>query len=139
MDIEWVESQVADTQGNVVKRRIPRWMIAAISVTVIVVLLGAYAFLTYPGVFRPSEVAVTGTVAASGVNPEKITFTNTGCGTENVATISSTGGGSGTYSISLDNGYSYNVSVAWAGGEAALDVLVLDADEGSIVRDWTVP
>jgi hypothetical protein len=130
---------MADAQGNVVKRKVPRWMVTAISVAVIVVLLGVYAFLTTPSMSRPDEVTVTGTVVASGVGLERITFTNIACGEESVAVISLTGGGSGVYSVSLVNGYSYNVSIAWTGGEVDLDVLVLDTNERSVVRDWAVP
>lgn len=130
---------MTDSQGSVGKKRLPRWMVAAVSVSVIAILLGVYAFYTSPGMFRPSEVRVTGTVASSGDDLETIVFTNTGCGTEYVANISMVGPGSGTYSVSLRNGYSYNVTLRWAGGEADLDVLVLESVVGSVARDWSVP
>jgi hypothetical protein len=132
------------TYVNVGKRKIPRWILAALSTAIIVALLGAYALLTEPGILKPREVTVTGTVTATGASLSAIIFTNTGCGTENVANISTTGDNSGFYEISLGNEYSYNVSLAWSNGEdtmnnTQIDVLILDTYEKSMVKDWILP
>jgi len=134
---------MADTRQTGIKRERRRLIIAVLSSAIIIALLAVYAFLTTPGIFKPSEVAITGTVTASGVALDKITFTNTGCGTENVANISSIGENSGVYTISLDNGYSYDVSIAWNNGEsivneAEMGKLFLDTFDKSIVKDWAV-
>lgn len=119
-----------------------RAILAVASTILIIALLAAYAVLT-PGLFKPSEVKITGTVTAPGVVLNKIAFTNTGCGTRNEAVISSIGETSGTYAISLDNEYSYNVSIVWNNREGALveaeiGTLVLDSSNQSLVRDWIV-
>ena len=119
-----------------------RGILAVASTTLIIALLAAYAVFT-PGLFKPSEVTITGTVTAPGVILNKIAFTNTGCGTRNEAVIFSIGETSGTYTISLDNDYSYNVSIAWTNnkgtlGEAEIGTLVLDSFNQSLVRDWVV-
>ena len=134
---------MADGRQTGIKRKLPRWVIAAVSTALIVALLAVYAFLTLPGVVKPNEVTITGTVAASGVNLEKITFTNTACGTRNVADILVSGENSGAYAISLDNGYSYNVSISWNDSgsllhESDIGGLVLDTFDRSMVRDWTL-
>ena len=134
---------MADARQKSVNGKRPRWVIAAISTAFIIALLAVYAFLTTPGGSKPSEVTITGTVTASGVNLDKITFTNTPCGTKNVADISASGENSGAYAISLDNGYSYNVSISWNNSgsvmyESEIGKLVLDTFDKSIVRDWTV-
>ena len=125
------------------KKNRPEWVLPAISTAVIMALLVVYLVLTTPGFFKPSEITITGTITASSVNLEKITFTNTNCGTKNVANISSVAENSGVYSISLDNGYSYNVSIAWINdedtiNELEMDQLILDTFDKSMVRDWTV-
>lgn len=119
-----------------------RAILAVVSTALIIALLAAYAVFT-PGLFKPSEVTITGTVTAPGVILNKIAFTNTGCGTRNEAVISSIGETSGTYTISLNNDYSYNVSIAWTNNEgtlveAEIGTLILDSFNQSLVRDWVV-
>ncbi len=116
--------------------------IAAVASTVVIVtLLGVYAVFVNPG-YKPDKVTVTGTVTAPSGNVDKIVFTNTGCGTKSEATVSSNRGASGTYTISLDNEYSYNVKAAWNGGEGAIETaigtLALDTSKESLVQDWTI-
>ena len=120
-----------------------RAILAAASCIFIIALLAAYAVFINPGVFKPSAVTITGTVTAPSVILNKIAFTNTGCGTRNEAVISSIGETSGTYTISLDNTYSYEVSIIWYNREGALveteiGTLFLDSFNQSLVRDWVV-
>ncbi|TRO53936.1 hypothetical protein E2P63_01935 [Candidatus Bathyarchaeota archaeon] len=117
-----------------------RAILAIASSMLIIASIVLYAVFT-PGLLKPSEVTITGTVTAQGLILNKIAFTNTGCGTRKEAVISSNGGTSGTYKISLDNEYYYNVSIVWNNREGALveteiDVLVLDSFIQSLVRDW---
>ncbi len=125
-----------------------RWSIAVIYTVSIIALLAWYAFFVNPGFLKPREITITGTITATSLSLERltfanITFTNTGCGTKNVASIAQVGENSGTYSISLDNRYSYNVSIAWLGDEATINkvdvgTLTLDTFDKTIVRDWIV-
>jgi hypothetical protein len=74
---------------------------------------------------------------------EEITFTNTACGTENVASLLSVGEDSGMYTIALENGSSYNVSISWNRVGNLVSVsdmgsLVLDSLESSMQKDWLV-
>jgi len=134
---------MADTHQTVAKREHRRLIIAVFSSAMIIALLCVYAFLAAPGMFKPTEVTITGTITASGVALDKITFTNTGCGTRNEANISVIGENSGVYTIALDNGYSYNVSITWKNSgttvnETEMGKLVVDTFAGSIEKDWIV-
>ena len=92
--------------------------------------------------FKARKVTVTGTITASEITLDKITFTNTGCGSEHVAGISPSGDNSGFYEISLANGYSYNVTIAWNNGtivnEAEVGVLLVDTLNTSVEKNWIV-
>ncbi len=112
------------------------------SAAVIFALLAAYAVFVNPG-YKPDKVTVTGTVTAPSGNVDKIFFTNTGCGTRTEATVAPNGEATGTYMVSLDNEYSYNVTAAWndsegAFVEAAIGKLILDTSHESVVQDWTI-
>ena len=116
-----------------------RWIVLAVSTAIIVALLAAYAFFGNPDIFKPTEIEITGTVTAAGATADTIAFTNTACGTRNEAQIST----SGTYEISLENEFTYNVSVAYtdSGGtnaEKAAGTLVLDSTEKTLTRNWTI-
>ncbi len=117
--------------------------IAAVASTVVIIaLLGVYAVFVNPG-YKPDKATVTGTVTAPSGNVDRIFFTNTGCGTKSEAIVSSDGDASGTYTISLDNEYSYNVTAGWKNGEgafveAAIGKLILDTSDESVVQDWTI-
>ena len=132
---------MTNTNQSNTKRKKSKLTIAVLSSALIIALLSVYAFLTSPGLFKPSEVTVTGTITASEITLEKITFTNTVCGTQNEANISSLGDNSGVYTVSLENGYSYNVSIAWkssgtAINEMGMGKLVVDTFDTSIEKDW---
>ncbi len=119
-----------------------RAVAAVASATVIFALLAAYAVFVNPG-FKPDRVTVTGTINAPGVTVDKIVFTNMGCGTRTEATVAPGGEATGTYTVSLDNEYSYNVTAAWNDGggglvEAAIGTLLLDTPHESVVKDWTI-
>jgi len=119
-----------------------RAILAVASSILIIALLAVYAIFT-PGVFKPRTVTITGTITAPNVILNKIAFTNTGCGTRNEAVISSNGDTSVTYTISLDNEYSYNVSIVWNNREGSLveteiGKIVLNSYNQSLVRDWVV-
>jgi hypothetical protein len=107
----------------------------------IIASIAVYAVFT-PGLFKPSKVTITGAVTTPGVILNKIAFTNTGCGTRNEAVISSIGANSGTYTISLDNEYSYNVSIAWNNGtivnEMEVGVVLVETFDESIEKNWVV-
>jgi hypothetical protein len=120
-----------------------RWVMVLVSTGTVVALLAAYAFLVTPEIFYPGEVTVTGTVTAPGVTLSKIVFVNTGCGTRTEVALSSTGESSAAYTATLDNDYTYNVSVAYSNveGEAfetQIGKLTLDTPEKSITRDWAI-
>ena len=132
---------MTNTNQSNTKRKKSRLTIAVLSSALIIALLSVYGFLTSPGLFKPSEVTVTGTITASEITLEKITFTNTVCGTKNEANISSLGDNSGVYTVSLENGYSYNVSIAWKSSgtvinETGMGKLVVDTFDTSIEKDW---
>ena len=121
---------------NNIEKRYPRWILVTISTVILVVLLSAFAFFATPEIFKPGEVTITGTVSAPDISLNRIVFTNTGCGTKSEAEIAS-----GKYAISLDNQYSYNVSIVWTNGEGAMleaqiATLILDTSNKSLVRDW---
>jgi hypothetical protein len=123
------------------KKSRPKWVVATISSAVVIAILVVYFVLTSPGVLKPSEVALAGAVTVgTGSIPEKITFTNTQCGTTFAAGVSGEGN-FGAYSIILPNGYSYNVTITLkSGGLIGEDVdagtLNLDTFEASITRNW---
>ena len=118
-----------------------RAILAVASSMLIIASIAVYAVFT-PGLFKPSEVTITGAVTTPGVILNKIAFTNTGCGTRNEAVISSIGANSGTYTISLDNEYSYNVSIAWNNGtivnEMEVGVVLVETFDESIEKNWVV-
>ena len=121
----------------------PRWITVLFSTGIIVALLAAYAFLATPELFKPGEVTVTGTVTAPGVTLTKIIFVNTGCGTRTEAALSLTGEDSAAYEATLDNDYTYNVSVAYRNLEGEtletqIGKLTLDTQEKSTVRNWAI-
>lgn len=125
------------------KRKNSRLILAVFFSVIIIVLLSVYAVLTIPEMFKPSEVTVTGTITASGVTLDSITFTNTGCGTKNEAKISTMDENSGIYTISLLNDYSYNVSIAWGNSgtslnETEMGEFQVDTFDNTIVKDWSV-
>ena len=118
-----------------------RAILAVASSMLIIASIAVYAVFT-PGLFKPSKVTITGAVTTPGVILNKIAFTNTGCGTRNEAVISSIGANSGTYTISLDNEYSYNVSIAWNNGtivnEMEVGVVLVETFDESIEKNWVV-
>ena len=130
------------THKSILKGKNSRLILAILSSVLIITLLVVYGFLTLPEMFKARKVTVTGTITASEIALDTITFTNTGCGTKHITNISQGGDNSGFYSISLDNGYSYNVSIAWNSGttvnEAEVGVLFVDTYDASIVKDWIV-
>ena len=96
-----------------------------------------------PEMFKPREVTITGTITASGVTLEKITFVNTGCGTISEANISYEGDNLGSYTISLNNKYSYNVTITWRDSgtklnETEMGTLVVDTFSDSFEKNWVV-
>jgi len=117
----------------------PRLILVAVSTGVIVVLLAAYAFLATPELSMPNEVTVTGTVTVPGATPSKIVFINRGCGERTEAAIFATG----TYSATLDNQYSYNVTITYkthdgATAEKAAGTLVLESHSATLSKDWVI-
>ena len=120
-----------------------RLILTVASSMLIICLLAAYVVFVNPGLIKPRAVTITGTITAPGVILNEIAFTNTQCGTRNEAVISSIGETSGTYTISLDSEYSYNVSIVWNNREGALvetefGTLLVDSSTQSLVRDWVV-
>ncbi len=130
------------TRKSILKGKNSRLMLAILSSVLIIALLVVYAFLTLPDIFKARTVTVTGTITASDITLDKITFTNTGCGSEHVASISPSGDNSGFYEISLANGYSYNVTIAWNNGtivnEAEVGILLVDTLNASVEKNWIV-
>jgi len=127
---------------SILKGKNSRFALAILSSVLIITLLAVYGFLTLPEMLKARTVTVTGTVTASDMTLVKITFTNTGCGTEHMANISPSGDNSGVYEISLDNGYSYNVTITWNNGtivnKAEVGVLLVDTFNASVEKNWIV-
>jgi len=127
------------TETRIGAEKHPRWILVLISTSIIVALLAAYAFFATPELFIPSQVTVTGIVTAAGATPNKIIFVNTGCGTKTEAAVSATG----AYTATLENEYSYHVTIAYtaqdgAAAEKAAGTLVLNAQDATLTRDWTI-
>lgn len=118
-------------------------IIALLSSVIIIALLAAYAFFITPEIFKPREVTITGTIKASGVALDKITFINTGCGTKSEANVSFIGENLWGYTILLENEYSYNVTIAWNNSgtnlnELEIGKLVVDTSADLVEKDWIV-
>jgi hypothetical protein len=118
-------------------------IIAIFSSIIIIALLAVYAYFAMPEMFKPREVTITGTITASGVTLEKITFVNTGCGTISEANIVYAGDNVGSYTISLNNNYSYNVTITWRDSGTKLNqteigTLVVDTFSDSFEKNWVV-
>jgi hypothetical protein len=119
----------------------PKWISPTILIVVLITVLTIYFIWSTPGIIKPNEVTLTGTVTTTGTltTPEKITFT---CErSENTFVASVSGGNPGTYTITLPNGNSYKVSITWkflgaTGGNADAGTLNLDTFETSIVQNW---
>jgi len=119
-----------------------KWTIPAIIIVVVVAALAIYVIVQTPGFIKPKEVTLTGTVTTTGTGttPEKITFTSLRDGKTYVAAVS--GGNPGTYTITLPNGDSYEVTITWkilgllTGGTADAGTLNLDTFETSIEKNW---
>jgi hypothetical protein len=95
------------------------------------------------GTIRPKRLTVTGTVTAAVAGTlEKITFANLSNGLSYVADVNGE-----TYSITLPNYDSYNVTIAWklfgiTGGKAMVnwnDTLNLDTTQSSVTENWAIP
>ena len=105
-------------------------------------MISIYLLFQTPGIGKPKEVTLTGTVTTTGLgtSPEKITFTCNRDGMTYVTAVS--GGNPGTYSIDLPNGDSYSVKITWqvlglvTGGDADAGTLNLDCDDDSLVKNW---
>ena len=125
------------------KMKHSKLIIAILSSTIIIALLTVYAYFAMPEMFKPREVTITGTITASGVTLEKITFVNTGCGTISEANIVYAGDNVGSYTISLNNNYSYNVTITWRDSGTKLNqteigTLVVDTFSDSFEKNWVV-
>ena len=134
---------MANNHQTSAKRNHSRLIIAVFSSVIIIALLTVYAYFALPEMFKPRTVTVTGAITASGITLEKITFMNTGCGTISEANILSAGDNLGSYTISLDNEYSYNVTITWRDvgaklNEAEMGTLVVDTFSDSFEKDWVV-
>jgi hypothetical protein len=114
------------------------------SVTVGVGLAVYFASNRGARIIRPKGVTVTGTVTATVAGTfEKITFTSL----SNGATYLTVANGE-TYSITIPNDDSYNVTIAWklfgiTGGNATLNAnegtLNLDTTQPSVTENWAIP
>lgn len=134
---------MANNHQNNAKRRNSKLIIAVFSSAIIIALLTVYAYFTMPETFKPGKVTITGTITASGVTLEKITFVNTGCGTITETSILHAGDDLGSYTISLNNAYSYNVTITWSNdgtklNKAEMGTLVVDTFSDSFEKDWVV-
>jgi hypothetical protein len=120
-----------------------RLTIAIFSSLIIIALLTVYAYFAIPEMFKPRTVTVTGAITASGVTLEKITFVNTGCGTITEADILYVEDTLGSYTTSLNNEYSYNVTITWRDSgtklmETEMGTLVVDTFTDSFEKDWAL-
>jgi hypothetical protein len=117
-----------------------RWRLPLILIAAIVSGIAGYAIYDSFIVPSPSSVTLIGSVSsATGLKvPELIIFTNLSSGSSYESYVS--GGMSGTYAVTLPNGYSYKVTVTWAlkggGGSVDLGTLDLNSREAAITRNW---
>jgi hypothetical protein len=118
-------------------------VIAIVLVCVVIIGVGLAVYFASNGgvgIIKPKEVTLTGTVrAAVAVTFENITFTSLSNGETYVADINGE-----TYSITLTNGDSYNVTVAWKllgfpGGNWNVGTLNVDTTQSSITENWVIP
>jgi hypothetical protein len=134
---------MAKNQQTTARKEKSRLIIAIVSSAIIIALLTVYAYFSLPGMFKPRTVTVTGAITASGVTLEKITFVNTGCGTISEANIVYAGDNVGSYTILLNNNYSYNVTITWRDSGTKLNqteigTLVVDTFSDSFEKNWVV-
>ncbi len=112
-------------------------LILAIIVIVIVVAMAVPG--SVPGISKPSQVVLSGTVTTTGTgtSPEKITFTSETTGNNYVADANG-----GTYSVTLPNQDTYSVSITWkflgiTGGTADAGTLNLDSASATMTENWS--
>lgn len=134
---------MANNHQNSAKKINSKLVIAVFSSAIIIALLTVYAYVTMPETFKPRQVKITGTITASGITLEKIVFVNTGCGTTSEANILYAGDNLGSYTISINNEYSYNVTITWRDGgtklnQAEMGTLFVDSFSDSFEKDWVV-
>jgi hypothetical protein len=121
-------------------------VVIIVSCAVVIGIGSAVYFASNGGVetISPKGVTVAGTVTAAVAGTfEKITFTGLSNGVSYVV-----GANGETYSISLPDGDSYNVTIAWklfgtTGGNAILNwnegTLNLDTTRSSVTENWAIP
>ena len=119
-------------------------MLVLIGIAVFVLFAGLLYFGMNGGVgtIKPKDVTVSGTVMTMGIHttPEKITFTS--LSDKEDYTSACNGGNPSSYSISVPNGQSYNITITWkyvrltTGGTADAGTLYLDETQSSITRNW---
>jgi hypothetical protein len=127
---------MANTSKIPAERESTKWIVVAVSTTIIIALLAAFAFFATPEVFKPDKVTVSGAISAPSVTPIEIVFINNGCGTRSEAEIIS-----GKYIVTLENGYSYNVSLTLRNPsgvqiEAQIATFSVDISNETLVRNW---
>jgi hypothetical protein len=117
-----------------------RAIAATLTTVIVIILIAAFAYLTLPQILKPGEVNVTGTITTQNATIEKLAFTNTACGSRYEATLSFVGENSWKYAISLENEYSYNISLTLNNQSAEVEIgmLVLDSDDKTLTRDWAL-
>jgi hypothetical protein len=116
--------------------------IVLIAIILIVFVPGIIPGVSIPG-GKPAFVTVAGTVTTTGTgtNPEKITFTSETNGNTYVAACAG-GGNPGSYTISLPNGDTYRVTIAWqfigiTGGNANAGTLNLNTFSDNMSMNWS--
>jgi hypothetical protein len=129
------------------KRGISNVVVVIIVSCAVVIGVGSAVFSASNGgvgTIRPKGVTVAGTVTAAVAGTfEKITFTSLSNGVSYVV-----GANRETYSVTLPNCDSYNVTIAWklfgiTGGNAILNwnegTLNLDTTRSSVTENWAIP
>ena len=116
----------------------PNWLLPLILAIAVATPVGVYAIYNSLMNPMPDSVSLTGTISSSDVGyvADKITFTCQSSGNDFVSNVS--GGNPGTYAVTLPNGHSYKVSVAWKSSSNVSDVGILDlySRESSLERSW---
>ena len=125
------------------RKGISSLLVVGIVIIAIVVVVGLYYAFTTPGIIKPNEVMLTGSVTTTGTGttPLQIKFTSINDNTDFYQINCVGGGNPASYTINLPNQRSYRVTITWRGllfntGDTDVGRLDLDTFDTSLTHDW---